>query len=74
MNRTAVAKVMGCERHTVGKLLRKHAAGQLAPRRTRTSTAGVMPWWLQDQLLMINAFYPTDYHDELAVKLFRIMI
>jgi hypothetical protein len=73
LTRIQAARAVGrCHPDTVSKFLRLNVAGDLAPKRKRRRIAGVMPWDIQDSLLMINAFYPQLFHDELAVLLFQL--
>ena len=44
--------------------------GIFLPLRKRKSVAGIMPYEIQDTLLIINSQHRTSFHDELADKLF----
>ena len=44
--------------------------GSFLPLRKRKSIAGIIPYDIQETLLVINSQCRTDYHDELADKLF----
>lgn len=56
-----------CSDRTVRRWkLQERLTGSFAPQRKRIRIAGVMPWHIQDTLMIIVSLRPQMHHDELA--------
>lgn len=71
--KTIKVAARGCDvSYSTGRRWRlmNHLTGSFLPLRKRKSIAGIMPYEIQDTLLIINSQHRTSFHDELADKLF----